>query len=107
MPRPKKLRLINFFPKIKYFGPSEGKSFKKEEIILSLEELEAVRLKDLEGLSQEKSAQKMKVSDSTFQRVLWSARKKIAKALVEGRFLKIEGGNFCFKKRWRHRFGRK
>ena len=62
--------------------------------VLKLEELEAVRLKDLEGLEQEECAQKMQVSRPTFQRILISAREKITDSLVNGKTLKIEGGNF-------------
>ncbi len=65
-----------------------------EEISLLVEEAEAIRLKDLEGLEQEKCAQKMNISRSTFSRLLDSARQKIADALVNGKAIRIEGGNF-------------
>ena len=65
-----------------------------EEIIVSVEEAEAIRLKDIEGLEQEQGAERMSVSRPTFQRILESARHKIAEALLHGKAIKIEGGNF-------------
>jgi predicted DNA-binding protein (UPF0251 family) len=61
---------------------------------LSLEELESIRLKDLEGLEQEECAQQMRISRPTFHRILESARKKLADALINGKSIQIEGGNF-------------
>jgi len=69
-----------------------------EESVMGMDEFEAVRLKDLEGLEQEEAAKKMKISRSTFQRLVVSARKKIADAIVHGKAIKIEGGNFKFKR---------
>jgi len=61
-----------------------------EEVNLELDELEAIRLKDLKGLDQRKSAQKMKISVTTFQRILNSAHKKIADALIFGKAIAIK-----------------
>jgi nucleoid DNA-binding protein len=61
---------------------------------MSIEEAEAIRLKDLEGLEQEQGAEKMNISRPTFQRVLASARQKIADALLNGKAIRIDGGNF-------------
>jgi predicted DNA-binding protein (UPF0251 family) len=61
---------------------------------LSVEEVEAIRLKDLEGLEQEGCAEKMHISRPTFHRVLESGRKKLADALINGKAIQIEGGNF-------------
>jgi len=61
---------------------------------LSVEEAEAIRLKDLERLEQEECAQRMNISRTTFARVLGSARQKMADALLNGKAIKIEGGNF-------------
>jgi len=61
--------------------------------ILTLDEFEAVRLADLEGLYQEQAAEKMKVSRQTFGRIIESAHRKVAAALVKGKALRIEGGN--------------
>ena len=61
-----------------------------EEVALTAEEMEAVRLKDFKGFDQNECAEKMKTSQSTFQRILSSARKKIAEGLIEGKALRIE-----------------
>ena len=68
-----------------------------EEVILQVDEFEAVRLKDLEGLEQEECAKKMNISQPTFHRLVLSARKKISDAIVNGKAIKIEGGNFKYK----------
>jgi uncharacterized protein len=65
-----------------------------EEVSLSVDEAEAIRLKDLEGLEQEEGADKMGISRPTFQRILASARQKVADALLRGKAIRIEGGNF-------------
>jgi len=70
-----------------------------EEVDLTVDELEAVRLADFKGLSQHQAAKKMKISQSTLQRVLTSARKKIAEALVLGKAIKVEGGEYKMAKR--------
>jgi len=61
-------------------------------VVLGLDEFEAIRLADLEGLYQEQAAEKLHVSRQTFGRIIESARKKVAQALIEGRPLQIEGG---------------
>jgi len=65
-----------------------------QEIQLSVEEAEAIRLKDIEELEQEDCAQRMNISRTTFARVLNSARRKMADALLNGKAIRIEGGNF-------------
>ena len=94
MVRPRKIKTINFEPDVTYFKPAGMPLRSLEEVQLSLEEAEALRLKDLEGLEQEKGAEKMNISRPTFQRVLASARKKMADALLNGKAVRIEGGNF-------------
>ncbi len=94
MPRPPKCRRVEFLPDVTYFKPAGIPSRTLEEVQLSLEGVEAIRLKDLEGLEQEEGAQRMKVSRPTFQRILASARQKMADALLHGRAVRIEGGNF-------------
>jgi predicted DNA-binding protein (UPF0251 family) len=66
-----------------------------EDVGLTVEEVEAVRLKDVEGLQQEECAERMHISRPTFHRVLGSARRKIADALINGKAIRIEGGNFA------------
>ena len=94
MARPTKWRKIENVPAIAYFIPSDKEIVEIPENILKLEELEAIRLKDLEGLEQGECADKMEVSRPTFQRILLSAREKIADSLVNGKTIHIEGGNF-------------
>lgn len=94
MARPTKWRKIEHIPAIPYFIPSSNSAEMISENILKLEELEALRLKDLEGFEQEECAKRMEVSRPTFQRILLSAREKVADCLINGKALHIEGGNF-------------
>jgi len=94
MARPTKWRKIENIPDILFFAPSERQNADVPGNILKLEELEAIRLKDLEGLEQGECADRMEVSRPTFQRILLSAREKIADSLVHGKAINIEGGNF-------------
>ena len=94
MARPFKCRRVAFMPGVTYFKPAGIPLRALEEIHLTVEEAEAIRLKDLESLEQEEGAEKMNVSRPTFQRVLTSARQKIADALLNGKAIRIEGGNF-------------
>ena len=90
MVRPRICRKLRFKPKSHYFKPQGIPMRHLEEVVLTKEEMEAVKLKDFDGLEQTEAAQKMKTSQSTFQRILSSARAKIAEAIVKGKALKIE-----------------
>jgi predicted DNA-binding protein (UPF0251 family) len=81
-------------PGVTFFKPAGIPLRALEEVRLTVEEAEAIRLKDLEGLEQEEGAEKMNISRPTFQRVLASARQKMADALLSGKAMRIEGGNF-------------
>jgi len=94
MPRPPKCRRVTYMPEVTYFKPAGIPLRDLEEVRMSIEEAEALRLKDLEGLEQEQGAGKMNVSRPTFQRILASARQKIADVLLNGKAIRIEGGNF-------------
>jgi predicted DNA-binding protein (UPF0251 family) len=94
MSRPVKCRRVNFLPQVKYFKPAGISIRNVEEVCLSVEEVEAIRLKDLEGLEQTEGAALMNISRPTFHRVLNSAHHKIAEALFGGKAIRIEGGNF-------------
>ena len=94
MPRPRICRRISFKPGITYFKPAGIPMRKLKEIVLSYSELEAVRLKDLEGLEQIKAAKKMGISQPTFNRLLRIARKKISTAIVKGQAIRVEGGKY-------------
>lgn len=65
-----------------------------EETVLSFDELEAIRLIDSERMEQHKAGEKMKISQSTLSRLLRTGRKKLADAIINGRAIKIQGGNF-------------
>ena len=99
MPRPKKCRWVCREPSVTFFKPRGIPLMVLDRVSLAVEELEAVRLKDLEGLDQVKAAATMNVSQPTFHRVLESAHKKIADALVRGKAIKIEGGEYVVKRR--------
>jgi len=96
VPRPPKCRRVEFQPVFTYFKPAGIPKNKLEELVLNVEELEAIRLKDREGLEQVDCAERMHVSRATFQRILMSARSKLAEAIIEGKAIKIEGGNYHF-----------
>ena len=90
MPRPRLRRRIWYSPEITHFKPAGVRLAHIIETIITLDELEAIRLKDLEEMDQTKAAKKMKISQPTFQRLL----KKLADALVNGKAIRIQGGNF-------------
>ncbi|MBM4028206.1 MAG: DUF134 domain-containing protein [Planctomycetes bacterium] len=92
MPRPCCLRHIGFRPTAGLFKPAGVPACALEQVILTLDEVEALRLADLEGLYQEQAAAHMKVSRPTFTRIIEEARRKVADALVHGKALRLEGG---------------
>jgi len=94
MGRQPRWRRVNFMPQVTYFKPSGVPLASLQEVRLSIEEAEAIRLKDAEGLEQDECAQKMSVSRTTFARILLSARQKMADALLNGKAIRIEGGNY-------------
>jgi len=87
-------RRVDFIPQVTYFKPDRIPSGRLSEVRLSVEEAEAIRLKDIEKLEQEECGQRMNISRTTFARVLGSARQKMADAVLNGRAIRIEGGNF-------------
>ena len=94
MARPRNCRRVGSMPESNYFKPRGIPLSMLEEVILAVDEFEAIRLADLENLYQEQAAEKMNVSRQTFGRIIDSAHKKVADALVKGKALKIEGGEF-------------
>ena len=94
MARPKIKKIIETVPVHAYFKPQGIPMTKLKIINLSLEEIEALKLKDMQNLDQETAAEKMGISRSTFQRVIKSARHKLVKSVVEGKALKVEGGHY-------------
>lgn len=92
MARPCCCRRIEGKPVSTVFKPAGMPACKREEIVITLDEFEAVRLADLERLYQEQAAVRMEVSRPTFSRIIESAHRKIAEALIQGKALRIEGG---------------
>jgi uncharacterized protein len=92
MPRPSCCRSIAGRPAVAIFKPAGIPVRDLEEIVMTLDEFEAIRLADLAGLYQEQAAEKMNVSRSTFSRIVDVAHRKVADALVHGKALRIEGG---------------
>lgn len=97
--RPKKIRFINFNPRTIYFKPQRIPLSSLEENILTIDELEALRLKNYKGLGQIECAKKMKISQSTFQRILRATNQKIADALINGKAIRIDGGTIKINKK--------
>jgi predicted DNA-binding protein (UPF0251 family) len=91
MPRPIKCRRVEFFPEDTYFVPLGKPKCEIQEIVLKVEELEAMRLKDILCFNQEECAEKMQISRQTFQNIIDEARKKVAIALSEGKAINING----------------
>ena len=96
MARPIKPRKISVNPECKFFIPKNRKNENFDTITIKLEELEAIFLKDLQKKDQAESAKEMEVSRQTFQIIIEDARSKIADALVNGKALEIEGGNYNY-----------
>jgi len=94
MVRPRKVKTVEFEPNITYFKPRAVLLKDLEEVELTLDELETLRLANLEKLSQAHAATKMKIHQSTFQRTLTRAREKMTEALVNGKAIKIHGGEY-------------
>jgi len=89
MARPIKPRRVLFDPNVTYFKPRAVPLSMLEEMDLGVDELEALRLCDFKNLDQITAAKKMKISQSTLQRILTSARKKVTEALIKGKAIKI------------------
>lgn len=92
MPRGQKCRRVCVEPMKRYFKVD---TCQNERVTLCVEELESIRLMDFEGLDQQEAAKRMEVSRGTFQRILYEARRKVAEALVQGKSIVVEGGNYA------------
>ena len=95
MVRPRKCRMVDAPPEVTYFKPRGVPLSDLSEVSLSLEGFEALRLADYEGLKHELAAGRMKVSRQTFGRILAEAREIVAKSLVMGSALRIQGGDYA------------
>ena len=92
MARPKCCRRVAGEPPCQIFKPAGVPASALDHVVLSMDEFEAIRLADLDGLYHDKAAERMKVSRQTFGRIIGAARHKVAEALVKGLALRIEGG---------------
>jgi len=92
MPRPFKCRYIRCEPGVWYFKPRGIPLSRLDEVNLTVDEFESIRLSDIEGLYQDEAAKEMNVSRQTFGNIVKSAHRKIAEALVQGKAIKIKGG---------------
>lgn len=90
MPRPFCKRFVGWQPGVSLFKPAGIPAGELELVVLSLDEVEALRLADLNGEYQEAAAERMKISRATFARIVESARRKVADALVHGKALQIQ-----------------
>jgi uncharacterized protein len=106
MPRPRCCRRISGMPAASLFKPAGIPARGLDEVVMTLDEFEALRLADLEGQYQEQAAERMGVSRSTFGRIVDSAHRKVAAALIEGKALRIQGGPVRTELRSRFRCGR-
>ncbi len=94
MPRKKRWRRVHREPPVSVFKPAGIPAKSLQEILLTVDEFEAIRLADFEGLSQRDASAVMNISQPTFNRILASARNKVGRALVQGCVLRIEGGRY-------------
>jgi predicted DNA-binding protein (UPF0251 family)/predicted Fe-Mo cluster-binding NifX family protein len=99
MPRPTIERILGAAIPKRGFRPSGASVGRSEEVVLTFDEAEALRLADLEGLYQQAAAQRMSISRQTFGRIIESARRKTADALLGGKRLRIDGGTVAIEER--------
>ena len=97
MAKPKKDRRVQYPPSVVYFKPQGIPMVQLEQETLTVDEYEAIRLVDRDGLDQEQAARRMGISRATCARIVESAHKKVAEALTEGKAIRIEGGNVILK----------
>ncbi len=90
MPRPKIRRCLRFKPNVYYFKPQGIPLRFLEEIVLEADELETLKLYEVDGLEQTQAAEKMKISQPTFARILGNAHQKIAQAIIQGKAIRIK-----------------
>ena len=94
MPRPRKCRKVCCLPERDRFGPLNAPDNPELFVVMTVDEYETIRLMDLAGFTQEECAEKMQIARTTVQRIYNDARKKVAEVLVNGKILRIEGGDY-------------
>lgn len=97
MAKPKKDRRVQYPPSVVYFKPQGIPMVQLEQQTLTVDEYEAIRLVDKDGLDQQEAAKRMDISRATCARIVESAHRKVAEALTEGKAIRIEGGNVVLK----------
>ncbi|HCX64059.1 MAG TPA: hypothetical protein DHN33_02455 [Eubacteriaceae bacterium] len=102
MPRPRKWRRVCCLPENNVFGALDAEDKNREVIVMTVDEYETIRLIDLEGEMQQGCADRMNVARTTVQRIYNDARKKIADAMVNGKTIKIEGGDYLLCNKTNH-----
>ena len=94
MPRPRKWRKVCCLPQSDRFGPLNSPINQELFVTMTVDEYETIRLIDLEGFTQEECANQMNIARTTVQGIYNEARKKLAELLVNGKVLRIEGGDY-------------
>jgi len=94
MPRPRKWRKVCCLPDSNRFGPLNTVVNQEHSVTMTIDEYETIRLIDFEGFTQEECAAQMNVARTTVQGIYTEARRKIAESLVNGKVLRIEGGDY-------------
>lgn len=94
--RPIKCRKVRLRPNVTYFKPAGIRMRELEEIVLTIEEFEVIRLVDFNGIGQIRAGNMMDISQPTLSRLLKSARKKLSEAIIKGKAIRICGGNYIF-----------
>ncbi len=94
MARPRKWRKVCCMPGSNRFGPLNAPLNHEHFVVMSVEEYETIRLIDMEGFTQEQCAERMNIARTTVQRIYNDARRKLADSLVNGKVLRIEGGDY-------------
>ena len=94
MARPKKSRIVRYNPEVSYFKPRGIPMYDLEEVQLTVDEREAIRLADLLKMPHEDAGRKMGVSRATFSRIIQKARRIIADAIINGKAINVQGGSY-------------
>lgn len=94
--RPPKYRIVSKEPKISQFSP-RGRAGRPDEVELKIDQFEALRLADFEGLNQKEAAKTMHISQQTFSRILSKARKTVAEGIIQGKIIRVQGGKYVIR----------
>lgn len=95
--RPRKKKIVQGEPRVEDFSP-KGRPEKPDEVIMTVEEYETIRLADYLGMVQKQAAEMMGISQQSFSRIVREARKRVSDAIVNAKVIHIEGGDFVNKR---------